>query len=160
MSGGVRREEGRVCGPRQGAAGGTSGNPPCAALCAPPNFAAPGEAAKRAACLSAPGWGSGEGGRELAAGRRRRRRRSGGRHPGLARRRLRAPPPASTSAAAARLAAQPGRAATQGPLLPPQPLQPPPPDWPPAPADLSSGRVLGVRLCLLLYPPRQPLSKS
>ena len=84
----------------------------------------------------------------------------GGRHPGLARRRLRAPPPASTSAAAARLAAQPGRAATRGPLLPPQPLQPPPPDWPPAPADLSSCRVLGVRLCLLLYPPRQPLSKS
>lgn len=77
MSGGVRREEGRVCGPRQGAAGGTSGNPPCAALCAPPNFAAPGEAAKRAACLSAPGWGSGEGGRELAAGRRRRRRSGG-----------------------------------------------------------------------------------
>lgn len=66
VSGGVRREEGSVCGSRQGAAGGTSGNPPCAALCAPPNFAAPGEAAKRAACLSAPGWGSGEGGRELA----------------------------------------------------------------------------------------------
>lgn len=79
----------------------------------------------------------------------------------MAWRRLRAPPAAGTSAAAACLAAQPGRAATQGPpLLPPQPPQPPSPDWPPAPADLSSGRVLGVRLCFLPFPPFHPLSKS
>lgn len=78
----------------------------------------------------------------------------------MARRRLCAPPPAGTSAVAARLAAQPGHAATRGPLLPPQPPQLPPPDWPPATADLSSGRVLGVRLCFLPYFPFQPLSKS
>lgn len=71
----------------------------------------------------------------------------------------RAPPPASTSAAAARPAAQPGRAATQGPLPPPQPLQPPPPDCCLHRQTSPRAGFSGLALALL-YPPRQPLSKS
>lgn len=49
---------------------------------------------------------------------------------------------------------------TRGPLLPPQPPQPPSSDWPPVPADLSSGRVLGVRLCFLIFIAFNPLFES
>lgn len=98
----MRHGEGRVCGPGLGAAGWTPGNPPHAALCAPPNFAASGEAAERAACLSVPGWGSGEGGRELA-GREEEEERGGG--------------------------IRGWRGGGSAPRCPPAPPPPPPPAW-------------------------------
>lgn len=132
----MRHGEGRVCGPRQGAAGGTTGNPPCAALCAPPNFAAPGEAAERAQCLSAPGLGSGEGGRELAGWEEEEEERGEASGVGeeaaprpVARRHLHRPPgcaartrshPGAAAAAAAATATIAGLAAYTGrPLLGP-----------------------------------------